>query len=102
MLGNPFCGLPVPDIDSGDALVVDLPSQLKRSMRVHTRDCFAEQSDHLLIRMATAVIDNHSGFQVIAGAGVLLFDRFWDRRRKRCLSHNAAILPNLVPDAKSA
>ena len=102
MLGDPFRGLPVPRIDSGTALVVDLPSQLKRFMRVHTRYCFAEQSDHLLLCMATAIIHNHSGLQVIACAGALLFDRLWDRRWKRCLSHDAAILSNLVPGAKTA
>ena len=48
------------------AFMVDAPGQLERSGRVHPRNTFAEECDHLLVRVAFAIEHDHAGFQIVA------------------------------------
>ena len=64
--------------------VVNPVSEFKGAAGGHLRDGPAEQIDHLLVRMAVAIVHDDPGFQVVPGHGARFFNRLrsWGYRQR--------------------
>ena len=68
-----------PLIHDGRSCVVNPVREFECTGGSHLRDGPAQQVNHLLVRVAVAIIENDAGFQPITGEGVRFFHSFGKR-----------------------